>query len=144
MCIKKKNVYAVSVSLLSPDRKRPWTNCLSFLFSVTPLLWLHSLPRRPRLFGAAGLSGPLLFSVQRWDLVLTSWSSGACTTPQTRVETGSSHSQSEAWKNGGRRRGCTGGMRWLSLHIISDFLLLTIFVKHASAFSPQFCTFTSI
>lgn len=63
----------------------------------------------------------LLLSVEHLGLVLTNWSSswslpGACTTPQTRVETGASCSQSKAWKNEGRRRrwgGCTGwGWGW--------------------------------
>lgn len=52
------------------------------------------------------LSASLSLCVSLSSLVLTNWSCsrslpGSCTTPQTRVETGSSRSQSEAWKNEG-------------------------------------------
>lgn len=60
----------------------------------------------PPLRLSPSLSASLSLCVSLSSLVLTNWSCsrslpGSCTTPQTRVETGSSRSQSEAWKNEG-------------------------------------------
>lgn len=119
-----KKVYPVWVSLLGPDSGLKTVHCWTLSvssFSLSNPLCLAALPLSfapaPSLlylFFPLCVSLPLSSSLSSRDLVLTNRScsqslSGACTTPQTRVETGSSRSQSEAWKNGGRRRGVLGG-----------------------------------
>lgn len=83
--------------------------CLGLSRCLDSLLLLSfsvCLPLSVSLRHSLCLSASLSLCVLLSSLVLTNWSCsrslpGSCTTPQTRVETGSSRSQSEAWKNEG-------------------------------------------
>ena len=157
-----KKVYPVWVSLLGPDSglKKQSTAGLSpspLFVCLTLSAWLPrlclSLPLHlPSISSPLSVvSLPLRSSLSRRDLVLTNRScsrslSGARTTPQTRVETGSSRSQSEAWKNGGRRGvGGWWGVCWVAMRRLSLRIFASLhsylwqrtpnhsgFVQHAS------------
>lgn len=111
-------------------KNSPWLDSPSLFLSLSLTLCALSLSFSPTpshspslshltLSVSLPLSSPSLVSFS--GLVLTSWSCslpGACTTPQTRVETGSSRSQSKAWKNeGGRWEGRVGDEAALCVHI---------------------------